>query len=272
MNTQAPAAPPAALRLQELRKQFGRTQVLRGLSLDVPAGQRLALIGPNGAGKSTLFDLISGRQRPSGGSVWLQGRRIDGLPPHRISRLGLARSFQITQVFGRLSVLDNLRCALLWRLGYRYNFWRPLARLADVAREADTLLAHIRLSHKRHTLAQHLGYAEQRALELGLTLASGAPVLLLDEPTAGMSASETRHFTALIHRLTAGKTLLVVEHDMSVVFDLAERIAVLAQGRLLALGTPAQVRADPRVRQAYLGHDRAAAASPLAAASPDSPA
>ncbi|MEY5099831.1 MAG: hypothetical protein RJA36_2550 [Pseudomonadota bacterium] len=242
-----------ALEIQGLGKRFGRTEVLRDLSLAVRPGERVAVIGPNGAGKSTLFNLISGRDRPSAGTVRLKGRRIDGLRPWEISRLGLARSFQISNLFPRLSTFDNLRCALLWSLGYRYSLWRRLSRLRDANERAEELLERLRLQQQRDVQAGQLSYAEQRALEIGITVAGGADVVLLDEPTAGMSRSETAHFVELIRMLTSGKTLLMVEHDMGVVFGLADRIAVLAQGELIAFDTPAAVRADARVQQAYLG-------------------
>ena len=239
--------------VEGLAKHFGATEVLRGVSLAIDCGERVALIGPNGAGKSTLFNLVSGREAPSAGTVCLDGRRIDGLPPHQISRLGLARSFQVSHLFPRLSAFDNLRCAMLWSSGQSYSFWRQLSRLRELSRQTDELLERLGLSGRRDVPAAELSYAEQRALELGVTVAGDANVILLDEPTAGMSRSETERCVGLIRDLTAGRTLLMVEHDMGVVFELADRIAVLAQGQLIAFGTPAQVRADARVRQAYLG-------------------
>lgn len=244
---------PAVLDLRGVHKRFGTTAVIRGVDLAVVPGERLAIIGPNGAGKSTLFHLISGRLRPSAGSIWLRDRRIDGHPPHQIYRRGLARSFQVTNVFPKLSVFDNLRCAVLWHLGYRYTFWRRLDSLRDVRERTEQVLERLQLTHRRDVLAMHLTYAEQRALELGITIAGDADVVLLDEPTAGMSQSETGHAVNLIRQVTEGKTLLVVEHDMNVVFELADRIAVLVYGELVALGTPADIRADVRVREAYLG-------------------
>ena len=241
------------LALRDVRQRFGQTEILRGVDLCIQAGERVALIGPNGAGKSTLFNLISGRHAPSGGEIRLKGRRIEGQSPWAIHRLGLSRSFQISQLFPRLSVFDNLRCAVLWRLGYRYTLLRLLSRLQDANAHTEAMLERIGLRQQRETLAMDLSHAQQRALELGMTLIGDADVILLDEPTAGMSQSETRHFMALIERLTEGKTLLLVEHDMGVVFGLADRIAVLDQGRVLAFDTPQAVRADPRVQLAYLG-------------------
>ncbi|MBS0610581.1 MAG: ABC transporter ATP-binding protein [Proteobacteria bacterium] len=242
-----------ALELVELRKSFGKTEIIRGATLAVRAGERVAIIGPNGAGKSTLFNLISGRFAPTSGQVLLHGARIDGKKPFEINRMGLSRSFQITNIFGRLSVFENLRCAVLWSLGYRYAFWRFLSRLQDANERAEQLMEMIRLHRKRDTLAMNLTYAEQRALEIGITIAGGASVILLDEPTAGMSKSETTRFIHLIREVTEGRTLLTVEHDMGVVFGLADRIAVVVYGEVIAFDTPEAVRANPRVQEAYLG-------------------
>jgi branched-chain amino acid transport system ATP-binding protein len=242
-----------ALELRELRKSFGQTEIIRGASLAVGAGERVAIIGPNGAGKSTLFNLISGRCEPSSGEILLNGRRIDGMRPFQINRLGLSRSFQITNIFPKLSVFENLRCGVLWTLGYRYTFLKFLADLDDANARTDALLAQIGLDNKPDVLAMNLTYAEQRALEIGITIAGGAKVILLDEPTAGMSRSETARFVRLIKDVTVGKTLLTVEHDMGVVFGLADRIAVLAYGEVIAFDTPDAVRANPRVQEAYLG-------------------
>jgi branched-chain amino acid transport system ATP-binding protein len=242
-----------AVELKRLCKSFGKTAIIRGCDLAVAPGERIGIIGPNGAGKSTLFNLISGRFGPTSGEILLNGQRIDGLLPYQINRLGLARSFQITNIFGRLSVFENLRCGLLWATGYRYAFWKFLADLRDANERANQLLAMIRLEKKRDTLAMNLTYAEQRALEIGITIAGGAEVILLDEPTAGMSKSETARFIELIREVTVGKTLLTVEHDMSVVFGLADKIAVLVYGEMIAFDVPEAVRANPRVQEAYLG-------------------
>ena len=242
-----------ALELRGLHKRFGSTEIIRGVDLAVKAGERVAIIGPNGAGKSTLFHLISGRFAPSQGEILLHGRPIHGLAPYRIARQGLARSFQVSNLFPRLSAFENIRCALLWSLGYRYAFWKFLSRLHDANERADEVLEMIQLQRRRDVPAASLSYAEQRALEIGITIAGGAGVVLLDEPTAGMSQSETAHFVELIRRVTEGRTLLTVEHDMGVVFGLADRIAVLVYGEVIAFDTPEAVRADRRVQEAYLG-------------------
>ena len=242
-----------ALELKALRKSFGKTEIIRGTDLAVAAGERVAIIGPNGAGKSTLFNLISGRFGATSGEILLNGQRIDGLRPFEISRLGLARSFQISNIFGHLSVFENLRCGVLWALGYKYAFWKFLSGLDDANQRAEELLHMIKLDRKRATLAMNLTYAEQRALEIGITIAGGASVVLLDEPTAGMSKSETSRFIELIREVTIGKTLLTVEHDMGVVFGLADKIAVLVYGEVIAFDVPEAVRANPKVQEAYLG-------------------
>jgi len=242
-----------ALELKDLRKSFGKTEIIRGANLAVNAGERIAIIGPNGAGKSTLFNLISGRLIPTSGEVLLNGERIDGQQPYEINRKGLSRSFQITNIFPKLSVFENLRCGVLWSLGYRYAFWHFLANLHDANERAELLVRQVGLERKRDVLAVNLTYAEQRALEIGVTIAGGAGVILLDEPTAGMSKTETSHFISLIKEVTVGKTLLTVEHDMGVVFGLADKIAVVVYGEVIAFDTPAAVRANARVQEAYLG-------------------
>ncbi|MCX7814347.1 MAG: ABC transporter ATP-binding protein [Tepidimonas ignava] len=252
LHTPAGAQPPV-LELRGVTKRFGKTEIIRGVDLQVRQGERVAVIGPNGAGKSTLFNLISGRFAPTSGEILLNGRRIDGKKPFEINRMGLSRSFQITNIFPKLSVFENLRCAVLWSLGYRYTFFKFLADLDDANERAEQLLDRIGLHKKRDTLAMNLTYAEQRALEIGITIAGGAEVILLDEPTAGMSKSETRRFIDFIREVTEGKTLLTVEHDMGVVFGLADRIAVVVYGEVIAFDTPEAVKANARVQEAYLG-------------------
>ncbi|MCP3728559.1 ABC transporter ATP-binding protein [Paraburkholderia sp. CNPSo 3272] len=243
----------AALELRDVRKNFGRTEIIRGVDLNIAPGERHALIGPNGAGKSTTFNLISGRMAPSSGTVKLNGVEIGGLPPYKINRMGLSRSFQVTNIFHRLSVFENLRCSVLWSLGYRYSFWHRLEQLRDARERAEEVLELIGLQGRHDTLAGLLTYAEQRALEIGITIAGGAEVILLDEPTAGMSRSESDHAVELIRRVTVGKTLVMVEHDMSVVFGLADRISVLVYGEVIATDTPQAIRNNRRVKEAYLG-------------------
>jgi len=242
-----------ALSLRNVNKAFGPTQIIRGVNLDIKTGERHAIIGPNGAGKTTLFNLISGRFPISNGEILLNGTRIDGMPPHSITRMGLSRSFQITSIFHRLSVYENIRCSLLWSRRYRYSFWHALGRQRALNEETERLLEELNLAERRAVQAGLLSYAEQRALEIGMTIAGGASMILLDEPTAGMSHSETEYAVALIRRVTQGKTLVMVEHDMRVVFDLADTITVLVYGKVIASGPPAAIRADSAVQEAYLG-------------------
>ena len=243
----------AALELVDVRKSFGATPIIRGVSLSIDAGTRHALIGPNGAGKSTLFNLITHKYAVTSGHIRLKGEDVTGLRPHLINRRGLSRSFQLTNIFPRMSVYENVRCAVLWSLGYRYSFWHRVSAARDAHERTEHVLDQLNLTARRDVPAGLLAYAEQRALEIGITIAGGADVILLDEPTAGMSRSETEHVVQLIRQVTAGKTLLMVEHDMGVVFDLADRIAVLVYGQVIAHDTPDRIRANPAVQEAYLG-------------------
>jgi len=246
-------ADSTVLALRDVRKRFGATEIILGVSLDVRRGERMAIIGPNGAGKSTLFNLISGRFAPTSGSIALNGEDIGGQRPSRIFRRGLARSFQVTNIFPRMSVFENIRCSVLWALGYKYNFWRSAGSLRDANERSDQVLDRIGLASRRAVAAGVLTYAEQRALEIGITIAGDPSVILLDEPTAGMSRGETEHAVELIRTVTQGRTLLMVEHDMSVVFDLADRIAVLVYGEIIATDVPMRVRENATVQSAYLG-------------------
>ncbi|HVW54434.1 MAG TPA: ABC transporter ATP-binding protein [Rhizobiaceae bacterium] len=242
-----------AVEVAGLTKRFGPVEIIRGVDLAVPAGERHAVIGPNGAGKSTLFHLISGRYRPSGGSIRLRGREIGGMAPQSINRLGLSRSFQVTNIFPHLSVWENIRCATLWAMGYRYAFWRNIDRLADARLRTEEILTEINLIDRWRLPAGVLTYAEQRALDIGLSIAGNADILLLDEPTAGMSHAETARMVALIRKVSENRTLLMIEHDMGVVFDLADRISVLVYGKVIASDTPERIKANAEVQEAYLG-------------------
>lgn len=242
-----------ALQLQGVHKSFGKTEIIRGVDLAIGQGERHAIIGPNGAGKSTLFNLITGRFPLTSGTITLNGKDLSGLAPFQINRLGLSRSFQITNIFPKMSVFENLRCGLLWSHGYRYSFRHLVARQKVLNESVDELLESINLQQRRDLPAGLLSYAEQRTLEIGITIAGGAGVIMLDEPTAGMSASETEYMVNLIREVTKGKTLIMVEHDMGVVFDLSDTISVLVYGEVIASDTPANVRANDRVQEAYLG-------------------
>lgn len=243
------------LELENVGKHFGALKVMEGVNLTIAAGERHALIGPNGAGKSTLFNMISGMFPPTAGEIRLRGQRISGLPPHEINRLGLSRSFQITNIFHRLSVFENLRIGVMARHGIRYGLFTPVSRMRTVNEEAERILQRVRLTQRRDHPAGDLTYSEQRALEIGMTLATGADVILLDEPTAGMSREESQRAVQLIREVTEGKTLLVVEHDMNVVFSLCDRVSVLVYGRILATGTPDEIRNNAEVQEAYLGKE-----------------
>ena len=244
---------PPALSIRDLRKSFGATEIIKGLTLDIAAGERHAVIGPNGAGKSTFFHLVSGRYAPDSGAILLDGQDIAGLPPHVISRRGLSRSFQVTSLFPRMTVFENLRSAAMRSLGAGHAFWRSLGRYGALTARTEEMLELLGLAPRRDALAGALAYADQRALEIGLAVAGGADTILLDEPTAGMSHAETDRAVALIRRVSAGKTLVMIEHDLGVVFDLADRITVLADGQVIASGLPAEVRGNQAVRTAYLG-------------------
>jgi branched-chain amino acid transport system ATP-binding protein len=245
----------AAIAMKSVQKTFGNVSIIRDLNLSVARGERHAIIGPNGAGKSTAFNLISGHLKPTSGEIQLNGGVISGLRPFEINRLGLSRSFQVSNVFAKMTVEENVRCALLWASGQRYAFWKDIDRLPDLRRRTAQILDDIHLAHRHDAPAGLLTYAEQRELEIGVTIAGGAGVILLDEPTAGMSNAETERAVALIRRLTEGRTLVIIEHDMSVVFGLADRISVLVYGHIIATGTPEEIRANPEVKEAYFGEE-----------------
>jgi branched-chain amino acid transport system ATP-binding protein len=246
-----------AVELRGVSKSFGDTSVIRDVNLTILKGERHALIGPNGAGKTTLFNLISGYMKPKAGSILLKDEIVSGLRPYQINRRSLSRSFQVSNVFPNMSVWENICCALLWATGHRYAFWKNIDNLPEVRERTAQILQEINLISRRDVPAGLLAYAEQRTLEIGMTIAGGADVILLDEPTAGMSRAETERAVALIRRLTEGRTLLIVEHDMSVVFGLADRISVLVYGQIIASGTPEEIRGNPKVKEAYLGEEAA---------------
>lgn len=241
------------LELKNVKKNFGKAEIIRGVDLAIHDNERHIIIGPNGAGKSTLFNLISGRLHVSGGHIELFGEDISNLPPHRVNRKGLSRSFQVTNLFQNMTVMQNLRCSLLWAGGHKYSFWKRVTSQHDLTERAEHLMEQLNLQHRANVPASLLTYAEQRALEIGATMASGAKVLLLDEPTAGMSRSEANDVVQLIQKISGECTLVLVEHDLGVVFELADRISVLVYGEIIATGTPEEVRANAAVQEAYLG-------------------
>ncbi|MEO4044553.1 ABC transporter ATP-binding protein [Hoeflea sp. CAU 1731] len=242
-----------ALELEGVTKSFGKIEIIRGVDLSIAEGERHAIIGPNGAGKSTLFNLITGRFAITSGRIRLHGADLRGKAPYQINRMGLSRSFQITNIFAKMTVFENIRCALLWPQGYGYSFWNLVHNQPSLTEGAEEILEQINLTGRRDTMAGLLSYAEQRALEIGITIAGGADVIMLDEPTAGMSHSETDYIVELIRKVTEGRTLVVVEHDMGVVFGLADRISVLVYGEIIATDVPEEVRGSPKVQEAYLG-------------------
>ena len=242
------------LEISGLSKSFSGFRAVSEVNLKVETRQIAAVIGPNGAGKSTLFNLITGHLQADSGRVLLDGRDITGAPPYRLCRMGVGRSFQRANIFPKLTVFENLQAAFLVHRGRGLNFWS----LAETLYRDETaaLLASVGLDGMERVEAGTLSYGNQKQLELGLTLASDPQVLLLDEPTAGMSATETHDTISLLQRIAEERalTLLFTEHDMEVVFGIAEKIAVLHQGRIIADGTPEDVRNDPEVRRVYLGH------------------
>jgi branched-chain amino acid transport system ATP-binding protein len=246
------------LRLRDLRKSFGPTEIIRGVDLDLRPDERHALIGPNGAGKSTLFHLVSGQLSPTSGEIVFDGRPIGGRTPQDINRLGLSRSFQITNIFPKLSVFENLRLAVMRPRGLQYCLWKFIDRDAAVRAQVERLLEQVRLQGRAAAIAGEMSYSEQRSLEIAMTLASDPKVILLDEPMAGMSKEETAYTAELIREVTRGRALLIVEHDMEVVFSLSDRISVLVYGQVIATGSPQEIRAHPGVREAYLGEEAAA--------------
>jgi branched-chain amino acid transport system ATP-binding protein len=248
-----------ALELRDIHHDFSGLQVLTGIDLEIREGERHAIIGPNGAGKSTLFNIITGRYAPRRGLVLYRGRDITGASPHTIARLRVGRSFQIINTFPRLSVFQNVRSAVLSRRHMRLNPWSLLERQSDVTREADEVLAMVGLESRRDVPANALSYGEQRELEIALTVATRPELVMLDEPTAGLNSEDTRRAVALIRRVTEGRTLVMVEHDMEVVFDLADRISVIYYGRVLATGAPGEIRGNEEVKRAYLGRKASAA-------------
>jgi len=243
------------LTLHDLRKSFGPTDIIRGVDLEVRKGERHALIGPNGAGKSTLFHLVSGQLAPTSGAIRFEGRDIGGRPPQAINRLGLARSFQITNIFPRLSTYENVRLAVMRAHGLQYAFWKFIDRDRRIREETGRLLELVRLAPKAGAIAGEMAYSEQRSLEIAMTLASNPRLILLDEPMAGMSHDETQYTAQLIREISVGRTLMIVEHDMDVVFSLSDRVSVLVYGQVIATGTPAEIRGHAGVREAYLGDE-----------------
>jgi len=244
------------LELKDVHKDFSGLKVLFGINLALEQGERHAIIGPNGAGKSTIFNLITGKYTPSRGKIFYKGEDITGHPPYKVARLGLARSFQITNIFRTMTVFENVRNAILAKNRVCFHIFSRLAKMDGIEEETERLLAQIGLLERKNELAGELAHGHQRSLEVGLTLASDPELILLDEPTAGMSTEETLEAIKLIDRVTKGKTLVVVEHDMEVVFSLADKITVIYYGKVLASGPPEEIRDNQQVKDAYLGEEK----------------
>ena len=241
------------LELKDVKKQFGPTEIIRGVNLNVKKGEIHSLIGPNGAGKSTLYNLISGVYGLTSGTIRFNNKNIENLPSYEIFRLGLSRSFQITNIFPKMSVFENVRCGLLWNMNYKYSILKILDNNQDLNDQTNAILEQISLSNYSREPAGLLSYADQRALEIGITIAGGAETILLDEPTAGMSKSETERATNLIRSIAKNRTVLIVEHDMGVVFDLSDTISVLVYGEVICSDKPDNVKTNKAVKEAYLG-------------------
>jgi branched-chain amino acid transport system ATP-binding protein len=244
------------LELRGIYKDFEGLEVLFGIDLEIKEGERHAIIGPNGAGKSTLFNLITGKYLPSRGKIFFKGKDITGKNPFKLNRLGMARSFQIVNIFSTMTVFENVRNVILSKNKIYYNMFSLLSKMDGINTHAEKLLEQIGLLERKDAIAGELSYGQQRALEIGLTIATNPQLILLDEPTAGMSSEETRDAVKLIERVTEGKTLVIVEHDMEVVFSIASRISVIYYGEVLASGPPEEIRNDQRVKDAYLGEEK----------------
>ena len=242
------------LLLKDVKKNYGSSEIIRGVNLSIQKGEIHALIGPNGAGKSTLYNLISGVHTPSSGEIKYKDKNISNLNSHEIYRLGLARSFQITNIFPKLSVFENIRCSLLWSNSFGYSIFKILDNRKLLNEKTNEILELISLQHCSKEPAGLLSYADQRSLEIGITIAGNPETILLDEPTAGMSKSETERAVNLINNISKNRTVLIVEHDMGVVFDLSDTISVLVYGEIICSDTPVNVRNNKKVKEAYLGN------------------
>ena len=241
------------LETKGLFKDFSGLRILFDVNLQVKQGEKHAVIGPNGAGKTTLFNVITGTYKPSHGQVFFKGKDISGFEPNKLNRLGIGRSFQITSTFNKLTAFQNIRLAALSKRGIRFNLFRMVDGMRNITQETEDILERINLINERDVPASALSYGKHRALEISLALATDPELVLLDEFAAGMSRDETHNAVELIRKLTVGKTVVIIEHDMDVVFNLADRITVLHYGRILATGTPDEIRRNQSVKDAYLG-------------------
>jgi branched-chain amino acid transport system ATP-binding protein len=241
------------LETKGLYHDFGGLEVLFNIDFSVNEGERHAIIGPNGAGKTTLFNAVTGTYPPSKGQVFFKGKEITGFKPHKLTRLGIGRSFQITSTFSRLTTFQNIRMGVLSKRAIRFNLFRFLDKMQAITEETDEVLKRINLDGERDIPADGLSYGKHRSLEVSMAMATDPELVMLDEPTAGMSKDETHTAVELIRRLTEGKTMVIIEHDMDVVFSLADRITVLHLGEILAVGPPDEIKMNQEVKDAYLG-------------------
>lgn len=242
------------LETRDLHHSFGELKVLMSVNLEIEEGERHAIIGPNGAGKTTLFNTITGTFAPTSGEIFFKGKEISRAKPHTLTRMGMGRSFQITSTFHRLTTFQNIRMGILSKRGVRFNMFQRVDKMKSITEETDEVLKHINLDGERDIPAELLSYGKHRSLEISMAMATDPDLVMLDEPTAGISPDETLNAVELIRRLTKGKTMVIIEHDMEVVFSLADRITVLHRGEIIAVGPPDEIKNNQAVKDAYLGH------------------
>jgi branched-chain amino acid transport system ATP-binding protein len=243
------------LEVQGIQKDFSGLRVLNRVDFSVRTNEKHAIIGPNGAGKTTLFNIISGKYRPTNGSILFKGKEISGLPPYVLNHLGMSRSFQITNLFQNLTVFENIRAGVRSHAGLLYHLFKTLDRRSEINARTDRIIEQVSLQEVCHRPAHELSYGQQRALEIGVALSSDPELILLDEPTAGMTREETEDMVKLMRSVVENRTLMIIEHDMEVVFSLADTVSVVHNGTILATGKPEAIRNDPRVKDAYLGEE-----------------
>lgn len=242
------------LETRDLHHSFGELKVLMSVNLEIEEGERHAIIGPNGAGKTTLFNTITGTFAPTSGEIFFKGKEISRAKPHTLTRMGMGRSFQITSTFHKLTAFQNIRMGILSKRGVRFNMFQRVDKMKSITEETDEVLKHINLAGERDIPAELLSYGKHRSLEISMAMATDPELVMLDEPTAGISPDETLNAVELIRRLTEGKTMVIIEHDMEVVFSLADRITVLHRGEIIAVGPPDEIKNNQAVKDAYLGH------------------
>ncbi len=242
------------LETRDVHHSFGELKVLMGVNLEIEEGERHAIIGPNGAGKTTLFNTITGTFAPTSGEIFFKGKEVSRAKPHTLTRMGMGRSFQITSTFSRLTTFQNIRMGILSKRGVRFNLFQRVDKMKSITEETDEVLKHINLDGERDIPAELLSYGKHRSLEISMAMATDPELVMLDEPTAGISPDETLNAVNLIRRLTEGKTMVIIEHDMEVVFSLADRITVLHRGEIIAVGPPDEIKNNQAVKDAYLGH------------------